>query len=97
MIRYFREKLHLSIQVQLDNWGCDLDLWEEVVEKSVDAKAKANLQLLPGTRKIDTKYPKGHRPSAKKDKNIATRKHRDDNKDKAKSHSLFNAHSQPQT
>ena len=44
LIRYFQEQLSLSIWVQLDYWGGDLDAWEKVVEKAGDAKAKVNLQ-----------------------------------------------------
>ena len=33
LIRYFYKELYPSIQAQLNYWGCDLDLWEEIVEK----------------------------------------------------------------
>ncbi len=64
-IRYFQEGLRPSIRAQLDHRGRDLDGWEEVVEKAGDAKTKANLQLPFYVRDIDTKCPKGHRPSSK--------------------------------
>ena len=60
-------------------------MWEEILEKAVNVKAKASLQPLLGTRKIDSRYLKGYRPSAKKEKNKANQKHRDENNNKAKS------------
>ncbi len=43
LIYYFRERLRPSIRAQLDHWGRDLDVWEELVEKAGDVEAKANL------------------------------------------------------
>ena len=40
-----------------------------MVEKTVDAKAKTSLLLPPGTKKIDSKYPKNYKLLAKRDKN----------------------------
>ncbi len=97
MIRYFRERLHLSIRAQLDNRGQDLDIWDKLVEKAVDVEAKINLQPLSGTREINSRYPRGHRPSVKKDKDEANREHQNKvPKDKAKFHNSFFAN-QPQT
>ncbi len=83
----------------MDNRGRDLDAWEEVVEKAVNAEAKASLQPPSGTREIDSRCPKGFRPSVKKDKDEANREHRDrdKDKDKAKPHNPSSANSQPQT
>ncbi len=67
-IRYFQEGLRPSIRAQLDHQRRDLDGWEEVVEKAGDAEAKANLQPPFYIRDINVRYPKGHRSSAKKDK-----------------------------
>ncbi len=61
-----------------------------MVEKAGDAEAKANLQPLFNVGDIDTRCPKDHRPSAKKNKentyrepqNVASK-----GKNKAKSHS----------
>ena len=50
MIRYFREDLQPSIRAQLDVRDWELDSWDEVVDKTVDAEAKASLQALSGTR-----------------------------------------------
>ena len=53
MIRYFREGLRPSIRAQLDVRDRELDSWDEVVDKTVDAKAKASLQAPSGTREMD--------------------------------------------
>ncbi len=86
LIRYFREGLRPSIRAQLDHRGQDLDAWEEVVEKAGDAEAKANLQPPFYVRDIDARCPKGHRLSAKKDREDTYREPRNEaSKDKAKS------------
>ncbi len=43
-------------------------MWEEVMEKTDDVEVKANLQSPFYMREIDSRYSKGHCPSAKKDK-----------------------------
>ncbi len=100
LIYYFREGLRPSIQVQLDYPERDLDGWEEVVEKAGDTETKANLQPPFYIRDIDTKCPKDHRPSAKKDKEDTYRKPQNKaskDKDKAKSNSSSASANQPQT
>ena len=52
-----------SIWAQLNARDRDLDSWDEVVEKVVDAEAKASLQLHFKTREIDSKCSQGERPS----------------------------------
>ena len=68
MIRYFREGLRPSIQAQLDVRDQELDSWNEVVDKTVDAEAKASLQAPSGTREMDSRCPQGQRPTKKEDK-----------------------------
>ena len=68
MIRYFREGLRPSIRAQLDVRDRDLDSWDEVVDKTVDAEAKASLQAPSGTREMDSRCPRGQRPTKKEDK-----------------------------
>ncbi len=90
LIRYFWEGLRPSIQAQLDHQRRDLDVWKEVMEKAGDVEAKANLQPPFYVREIDSRCPKGHRPSAKKDKEDTYQEPQNEaskNKDKAKSHS----------
>ncbi len=88
LICYFRKGLRPSIRAQLDHRGRDLDGWEEVVEKAGDVEAKANLQPLFYVRDIDVRCPKGHRLSAKKDKDHIYREPQNEaskDKNKAKS------------
>lgn len=67
-----------------------------MVEKAVDVKAKAGLPPSFGTRKIDSRCPKGYKPSVKKDKEYnANREYRNGDKDKVKPHNLASANSQP--
>ena len=54
MIRYFREGLRPSIRAQLNVRDRKLDSWDEVVDKTVDAKAKTSLQAPFGTWEIDS-------------------------------------------
>ena len=68
MIGYFQESLRPFIQAQLDVRDRDLDFWDEVVDKTVDVKAKASLQAPSGTREMDSRYPRGQRPIKKEDK-----------------------------
>lgn len=47
-------------------------IWsEEVVEKTINVKARASLQPLFETREINFKYLKSYNPLVKKDKNKA--------------------------
>lgn len=64
-----------------------------MVKKTINVEVKATLQPLSRTREIDSRYPKGYKPSAKIDK--------DENSywdiEKAKFHNLFLINtSQPQ-
>ncbi len=68
------------------------------MEKAGDAEAKANLQPPFYVREIDTRCPKGHRPSSmnKEDTYQEPQSEASKNKDKAKSHNSTSAN-QPQT
>ena len=88
MIRYFRESLRPSIRAQLDIRDRDLDSWDEVVDKTVDAEAKASLQALSGTRKMDYWCLWGQQPTKKDDKDS-----RDYEKNKSSQNPLANASS----
>ena len=72
LIRYFREGLRPFIRAQLDARNRDLDSWDEVVEKAVDAEAKVSLQLHSRTREMDSKCPRDKRPSKATDENKST-------------------------
>ncbi len=69
-------------------------MWEEVVEKAGDVEAKANLQPPFYVREIDSRYSKGHCPTAKKNKEDTYQESRNEaskDKDKAKSHNSSSA------
>ena len=69
-----------------------------MVKKTRDVEAKANLQPPFYVREIDSKCPKGYRPSVKKDKEDANREYRNKaskDKDKAKSPTPFSANQLP--
>ncbi len=68
---------------------------KKMVEAAVNAKAKTSLQSSSGTREIDFRYLKSYKPSVKKDKDDINWEHWDQHKNKAKSHNLFFANSQP--
>ena len=88
MIRYFQKSLQPSIRAQLDAKDRDLDSWDEVVDKTVDAKTKASLQAPSGTREMDSRCPRGQRPTKKEDKDS-----RDYEKNKSSQNPLANASS----
>ena len=71
-----------------------------MVKKAINAEAKTSLQPLSGTKKIDFWYPKGYRPSTKKNKDNLSQKHYNKvfnkEKNKAKSYNFYSAN-QPQT
>ncbi len=70
------------------------------MEKAGDVEAKANLQSPFYIRDINVRCPKGHRPSAKKDKENTYREPQSEaskDKDKAKSHNSSTSTNQPQT
>ena len=68
MIQYFQENLRPSFRAPLDVRDKDLDSWDEVVDKTVDVKAKASLQAPSGTRKIDFQCFWGQQPIKNDDK-----------------------------
>ena len=61
MIRYFREGLRSSIQAEMEQRGRELDRFKELVEKTVDAKAKAVLRPCSYARETDQHYSQGSR------------------------------------
>ncbi len=67
LIRYFRDGLRPSIRAQLDEWDRDLDNWQEVIERCINAKAKAGRQASLLTKESDSRCPRGHRPLRSKE------------------------------
>ena len=76
-------------------------MWNKVVEKTVDVEAKAGLQPLFGTKKIDSRCPKGYRLLIKKDKDNTYWEYCNEasnrDKKKVKSYNSSFSANQPQT
>ena len=66
MIRYFREGLRPSVRVEMEQRGRELNSFEELVEKAVDAEAKAALRPRSYARETDQHCLRGSRSSAAK-------------------------------
>ena len=81
LIRFFREGLRPSIKAQMEQQGREHDSWEELVEKAIDAEAKASLQPLSILCEMDQRCPRGNRPAhstVAKSQASSTRNPRDD-------------------
>ena len=63
LIRFFREGLKPSIRAQMEPRSQEYDSWDELVEKTVAAEAKANLQPSYYSRDMDNRCSKNNRPS----------------------------------
>ena len=62
MIRFFRKGLKPLVRAQIEQRSRESDSWEELVEKAVNAKAKAGLLPTSLTRYMDERAPCGNRP-----------------------------------
>ena len=63
MICYFREGLKPSIKVEMEQQDRESMDFEEMVQRAVNAEAKAGLRSSTMVRESDAHCPKGHRPS----------------------------------
>ena len=63
LIQFFQEGLKPLIRAQIEPRSQEYNSWDELVEKTVAAKAKANLQLSYYSQDMDNCCPKGNRPS----------------------------------
>ena len=66
MIWYFRESLCPSLRVEIEQRGWELDSFEELVKKTVNAEAKASLRPRSYARKTDQHCFQDSWPSAVK-------------------------------
>ena len=62
MICYFREGLKPSIKVEMEQQDRESMDFEEMVQRAVNAEAKADLRSSTMVRDLDARCPKGHRP-----------------------------------
>ena len=63
MLRYFREGLKPSVLAELEYRDLELESFNQMVKKAVDAKAKSALQPRSSTKEIDQHCPQGNRPA----------------------------------
>ena len=63
MIYYFRESLKPSIKVEIEQQDRESTNFKEMVQKAVNAKAKAGLRSSTIVRGSDARCSRGHRPS----------------------------------
>ena len=66
IICYFRKGLRPLIRVEMEQRGQELNSFEELVKKTIDAKAKAALRPCSYAREIDEHYFRSSWPSAAK-------------------------------
>ena len=66
MIWYFRKGLRLSVRVEMEQRGRELDSFKELVKKTVDTKAKAALRPRSYACETDQHCLRGSQPSAAK-------------------------------
>ena len=63
MICYFREGLKPSIKVEIEQQDRESIDFKEIVQRTVNAEAKAGLRSSTIVRGLDIRYPRGHRYS----------------------------------
>ena len=63
MICYFWEGLKSSIKVEIEQQDRALTSFEEMVQRAVNAEAKAGLRSSIMVRDADSRCPRGHCPS----------------------------------
>ena len=63
MLRYFREGLRPSIRVELEHRDLELESFEQLVKKVVEAEGKASLRPRTITREMDQHCSRGSRPA----------------------------------
>lgn len=63
LIRFFREGIKPSVKAQMEQRGLELDSWDKLVEKAIDAEAKASLQPVSIFHEMDQRCPRDDRPA----------------------------------
>ena len=63
MLRYFREGLKPSILAELEHRDLELESFNQMVKKAVDAEAKSALRPCSSTKEMDQHCPRGNRPA----------------------------------
>ena len=63
MLKYFCEALKPSVLAELKHRDLELESFDQMVKKAIDAKAKLALWPRFSTKKIDQHCPRGNRPA----------------------------------
>ena len=63
MLRYFREGLRPSIRVELEHRDLELESFEQLIKKVVEAEGKASLRPRTTTWEMDQHCSRGSRPT----------------------------------
>ena len=74
MICYFRESFKPSIKVKIEQQDWESKNLEEIVQRAVNAEAKAGLRPSTIVWDLDIHYPRGHRPSNSTASKVQTQK-----------------------
>ena len=60
MLRYFWEHPKPSVLVELEHQDLELESFNQMVKKAIDAEAKSAFRPPSSTKKIDQNYPWGN-------------------------------------
>ena len=63
MLRYFCEGLKSSVLAELEHRNLELESFNQMVKKAVDAEAKSALRPRSSTKEMDQNCPRGNRPA----------------------------------
>ena len=63
ILKYFRKDLKPFVLAKPEHQDLELESFDQMVKKAINAKAKAVLQPRSNTKKIDHTYPHGNRPA----------------------------------
>ena len=63
MLSYFRKGLKASVLAELKHWDLELESFNQMVKKAVNAEAKSTLRPHSSTKEIDQNCPRGNRPA----------------------------------
>ena len=63
MLKYFREGLKPSVLTELEYWDLELENFNQMVKKAVDAEAKSALRPCSSIKEMDQNCPWGNRPA----------------------------------
>ena len=63
MICYFQESLKSSIKVEIEQQDWEFTNFEKMVQRAVNAEAKASLRSSIMIKELDVRCPRGHHPS----------------------------------